>query len=114
MRNDLWMLEDVNSRACSWRRLHASGPTPQGRYGQTGTLVGKDKEMLFVYGGLLWGGYGGETDQCSLLQKKKGDDEEEDYVWTIPKIKGDETGPRGYHAACASEDGSKVRHPHIM
>ena len=111
MRNDLWLLENVSSSATRWRRLHPSGPTPQARYGHTATLVGKDKDMLFVYGGLLWGGYGGETDQCSLLQRRKGeddDDEEEEYVWTVPRIKGDETGPRGYHAACASEDGTKV------
>ncbi|KAG1678005.1 hypothetical protein FOA52_000800 [Chlamydomonas sp. UWO 241] len=37
-----------------------------------------------------------------------GDGGEPRYEWVKPRLHGDEPVERGYHAACASEDGSKV------
>lgn len=34
---------------------------------------------------------------------------DEELEWVYPRVSGEPPGPRGYHSAAASEDGSKVR-----
>lgn len=47
------------------------------------------------------GGQGGEGSDAE-------EEEEAEYEWVLPELKGPCPGDRGYHAAAASEDGSKV------
>eukprot|EP00198_Chlamydomonas_reinhardtii_P000110 XP_001689445.1 predicted protein [Chlamydomonas reinhardtii] len=123
IRNDLYILErppqpggapwvlPEQDEPCGWqwRVPRVAGRKPPVRYGHSATRCGPDGGWLAVYGGMQAGGYAAEISSLALLRPFSDlDPADYEYEWYLPQLSGADPGARGYHSACASEDGMRL------
>ncbi|PNW88074.1 hypothetical protein CHLRE_01g013050v5 [Chlamydomonas reinhardtii] len=112
-----WVLPEQDEPCgWQWRVPRVAGRKPPVRYGHSATRCGPDGGWLAVYGGMQAGGYAAEISSLALLRPFSGDlpgtedldPADYEYEWYLPQLSGADPGARGYHSACASEDGMRL------